>query len=446
MGKTSKWLRNFLTGKKDKEKEKCPSNQIFSTTSEYPATPISIRHNPKEKKRWSFRRPSAAAAVLVSSRDSFPFPLEMVSTSMPVAQAAMDVDYEENKKQDLAMVVAKAEVADAAVAAAQAAATAIRLTEVAYVKATEFEEAAAIKIQSVFRSYLARKALRALRGLVKLQALARGHLVRKQAKATLRCMQALIIVQARARAQRIRMIEVTNNLSYQRQPFLVESFNEDHFGYANHVAEENIKIVEMDHGEYKRGSKNRTNYEHVFATHHSHHVSQPPSALTDIDARGCSRHFEDYSISTVQSSPQDYLAKSKPDPTKSSPIGFPTSECMQSLSFEYPMFPSYMANTESSRAKARSQSAPKARPESFERQSSRRKASTEAKNILKAVQIQRSSSLLGCAAQDLQYPLLMKLDKSTSSLNNSECGSTSTLLTNTNYRSLVTCEGNGNRY
>lgn len=49
MGKTSKWLRNFLTGKKDKEKEKSPSNQIFSTSSEYPATPISIRHNPKEK-------------------------------------------------------------------------------------------------------------------------------------------------------------------------------------------------------------------------------------------------------------------------------------------------------------------------------------------------------------------------------------------------------------
>lgn len=202
----------------------------------------------------------------------------------------------------------------------------------------------------------------------------------------------------------------------------------------------------MDHGEYKRGSKNRTIYvadqqhedryptSHVFATH------QVPSSLTNINRRGCSGHFEDYSISTVQSSPQDYLAKSKPDPSKSSSICFPTSECMQSLSLEYPMFPSYMANTESSRAKARSQSAPKTRPESFERQPSRRKASTEGKNIPKAMQIQRSSSLVGCAAQDLQYPLLMKLDKSTSSLNNSECGSTSTVFTNTNYRSLVTCE------
>ncbi|XP_041989512.1 protein IQ-DOMAIN 17-like isoform X1 [Salvia splendens] len=67
------------------------------------------------------------------------------------------------------------------------------------------EDKAAILIQRIFRGYLARRALNALQGVVKLQALIRGHNVRKRAKMTLQCIQSLVRVQAIVCDQRRRL-------------------------------------------------------------------------------------------------------------------------------------------------------------------------------------------------------------------------------------------------
>ncbi|TKY73413.1 IQ-DOMAIN 31 [Spatholobus suberectus] len=70
------------------------------------------------------------------------------------------------------------------------------------------QEEAATKAQAAFRGYLARRAFRALKGIIRLQALIRGHLVRRQAVVTLCCMYGILKLQALVRGGRVRQSNV----------------------------------------------------------------------------------------------------------------------------------------------------------------------------------------------------------------------------------------------
>ncbi|KAF8094166.1 hypothetical protein N665_0368s0005 [Sinapis alba] len=276
-----------------------------------------------------------------------------------------ETDKEQNKHA-IAVAAATAAAADAAVAAAQAAVAVVRLTSNGGysngkgVSGTTMERWAAVKIQSVFKGYLARKALRALKGLVKLQALARGYLVRKRAAETLHSMQALIRAQTSVRSQRINR----NNMFHPRHS--LERFDdsrsevhskrmsisiEKHSNNNNNTYDETSpKIVEID--TYKTKSRSRR-------------MNVAVSECGDEDF-GWSFRGEKCKFPTAQNTPRfsslaamtNHHYYTPPSPSKSV-----CKDACYKPSYPGLMTPSYMANTQSFRAKARSHSAPRQRPD-----------------------------------------------------------------------------------
>lgn len=120
---------------------------------------------------------------------------------------------DEQKKHAMTVALATAAAAEAAVAAAHAAAEVVRLTGTPQSYHTcdkGNQNLAAIKIQTAFRGHLARKALRALKGLVRLQALIRGQILRRQVITTLKCLPSTANNQAQVNKRGV----LTANESY----------------------------------------------------------------------------------------------------------------------------------------------------------------------------------------------------------------------------------------
>ncbi|RDX98929.1 Two-component response regulator ARR5, partial [Mucuna pruriens] len=173
MGKASRWLKGLLGMKKEKD---------HSDNSG------SLAPDKKEKKGWSFAKPG---------KD---MPPSLPATDNTWLRSYIADTENEQSKHAIAVAATTAAATAAAVADAQAAVDVVRLTS--HGRGALFSGSRDKAIN--FVTYLARKALRELKGLVKIQALVRGYLVRKRAAATLHSMQALIRAQTAVRTQRAR--------------------------------------------------------------------------------------------------------------------------------------------------------------------------------------------------------------------------------------------------
>ncbi|KAI8560353.1 hypothetical protein RHMOL_Rhmol04G0249000 [Rhododendron molle] len=161
----------------------------------------------KSDKKWFGKEKSAVSSSSPSEIVTVPHPL------LPPPEEVKPIEVETTDSYSVALATAAA--AEAAVVAAQAAAEVVRLTSVNRFPGKSKEEVAAFKIQTVFRGYMARRALRALRGLVRLKSLVQGPTVKRQTANALRCMQTVARVQSQIQSRRIRMSE--ENQALQRQ-------------------------------------------------------------------------------------------------------------------------------------------------------------------------------------------------------------------------------------
>ncbi|KAE9455396.1 hypothetical protein C3L33_12712, partial [Rhododendron williamsianum] len=323
----TKWIKKLFTWKKDKEKK--PSSQANSLTKSGIFTrsaPVRNRvPSPESQKESDRRSPPCVPAV------------------RPADHGVLESWMEQKKAFAVAAAAAAAELVGA----------------VAYRRA--------------------RKALKTLKGLVKVQALVRGYLVRKQTTATLHSMQLLATAQARARSQRIRMADESNS-SYRIQSdhrkstdrsdatineilndsiqaagrlkpraarfFFVAFFENIKYLSSIWLLQEmdrgmdgNIRIVEMDVGESKRSTDSgKSRSSHPQTAHTNHRPSKGPATNHAPSKQERREYLPVKPSALVNSSPRSRSMRLDPDRYFDAAQSSPQYSSSAAFMPEYPSF------------------------------------------------------------------------------------------------------------
>ena len=212
------------------------------------------------------------------------------------------------------------------------------------------ETEAAVFMQKAFRGYLARKALRALKSLVKLQALVRGYLVRKQAATTLHRLQALMRLQASSQA--LKNLSSRRSIQQERKTS-VPVAHRRRLSEGGAGDDRSPRIVEMDTCQLRcRSSRIAGRY--AAADPQAPPISSPLAYFCKPPSRLQVRELEPRQPKTTQNTPRLPAIVPGGSPAKARP------SCGGGGGRESSS-PRYMADTASSVARGRCQSAPRQR-------------------------------------------------------------------------------------
>ncbi|KAL2349286.1 hypothetical protein Fmac_003286 [Flemingia macrophylla] len=176
-----KWFKNLLLGKKSSSKStSSKKNDIFKPSSDKDALVSSEVPVPDP----------TVDSLLISS------PISGVNDTKGLLSEKEVVNRPSQDRDVLSTGHEGAEVQEVAHFGSQEDLEKLQLTK------------AAIKVQAVCRSYLARQTFLKLKGVTQLQALIRGHLVRRQAVSALYCVKGIVKFQALARGYNVRCSDI----------------------------------------------------------------------------------------------------------------------------------------------------------------------------------------------------------------------------------------------